>query len=331
MPKVSIIIPIYNVEKYLKRCIKSVLNQTLQDFELILINDGSSDSSGEICDEYINIKNVIVIHKRNEGVSSARNKGINIAKGEFLTFIDPDDCIDEDALELLYNLAKDNDAEIACYSMKTYKNNILTTAPVKNYKTKIFKKEKILKEYIEKGTFLYSVCNKIYANKLFANNRNRFSEDINYAEDALFNCYIMNDTNKLVFTNKQKYNYFINDNSTVKYVTEKRLDVLKAQKAMYYFILNNHKEYTKHIIKQYVNSSIHIVIDISREDNIIKKKYILRKLKTIVNRDKEILKNIYYTNLKDKICFNMIKISPVSLTILYKIRFFMKNYNMEKC
>lgn len=324
MPKISVIVPIYNVERYLERCIESILNQTLQDLELILVNDGSSDKSGEICEKYRDIDNITVIHKENGGVSSARNLGINIAKGEFLTFIDPDDYIDNDALELLYDLAKNNNAEIACYSMKTYKNNMLTTKLVENYKVKIFDRKNILKEYIENGTFLYSSCNKIYANRLFNSNRNRFSQDIHYAEDALFNYYIMNDASRLIFTNEQKYNYFINDNSTVKYVTEKRLDVLKAQKQIYYLILNNYKENIKYIVNQYVKSSISIAIDIALEGNIFKKKNILNELKIIVNEDKIFKGNMKYISLKDKLCFNIIKVSPISLSILYKIKFLIK-------
>ena len=94
MPKVSVIVPVYNTEKYLPRCIESILAQTFTDFELILVNDGSTDKSGKICDEYAKKDSrIVVIHKENGGVSSARNKGIEISQGELISFIDADDWI----------------------------------------------------------------------------------------------------------------------------------------------------------------------------------------------------------------------------------------------
>ena len=108
---ISIIIPVYNCEEYLEICIKSVLNQTYDKFELILINDGSKDSSGEICKKYSNIdKRVIYINQNNIGVSRTRQKGINISKGEYLTFIDSDDYIDKNYLLNLYNNIKQSTA-----------------------------------------------------------------------------------------------------------------------------------------------------------------------------------------------------------------------------
>lgn len=106
MPKISIIVPIYNVEKYIEKCIQSILNQTFSDFELILVNDGSTDSCGEICDKYKKLDDrIIVIHKVNGGLSSARNAGIDIARGEYIGFIDSDDYIHEKMYEILYNNA----------------------------------------------------------------------------------------------------------------------------------------------------------------------------------------------------------------------------------
>lgn len=99
MPKISIIVPVYNVEKYLRKCIDSILNQTFKDFELILIDDGSTDESGKICDEY-NLKDnrIKVIHKENGGLSSARNAGLDIAQGEYIGFVDSDDWIESDQI-----------------------------------------------------------------------------------------------------------------------------------------------------------------------------------------------------------------------------------------
>ncbi len=114
MARISIIVPVYNVERYLNRCIDSILNQTFSDFELILVDDGSPDSCPCICDEYAKKDSRIkVIHKENGGLSSARNAGLDIAKGEWVTFIDSDDWIHKDCLLYLYNAAVDSDKLIS--------------------------------------------------------------------------------------------------------------------------------------------------------------------------------------------------------------------------
>lgn len=114
MPKVSIIVPVYNVEKYLRKCIDSLVNQTLNDIEIICINDGSTDKSLKILKEYKNKDSrIILLNQENSGQSVARNRGIEIAKGEYLGFVDPDDWIDLDYYEKLYNAAIGTNADIA--------------------------------------------------------------------------------------------------------------------------------------------------------------------------------------------------------------------------
>ena len=117
--KVSIIIPVYNVEKYLEKCIKSVLNQTYQNLEIILVDDGSKDKSAIICDEYMVKDNrITVIHKQNGGLSSARNAGIEVATGEAVFFLDSDDYISKECIEKLVKLMKKNSADISINQIK---------------------------------------------------------------------------------------------------------------------------------------------------------------------------------------------------------------------
>lgn len=118
---ISVIVPVYNVELYLKRCLDSLINQTYKDFEIILVNDGSTDSSPILCDEYAE-KNafITVIHQKNAGLSVARNNGVSNAKGDYVTFIDSDDLVDSDYLSILYNLLINNNAELSCCSYKTF-------------------------------------------------------------------------------------------------------------------------------------------------------------------------------------------------------------------
>ena len=115
MIKVSVIIPVFNVEKYLNQCLDSVCAQTLKDIEIICINDGSTDNSYNLLCEYAKLDSrIIIINQSNKGVSSARNAGVKLARGEFLCFIDSDDYVDSDYLEKLYQSAVTNNCEIAC-------------------------------------------------------------------------------------------------------------------------------------------------------------------------------------------------------------------------
>lgn len=112
-PKISIIVPVYKAEPYLRKCIDSILNQTFKDFELILVDDGSPDRCGEICDEYaLKDSRIKIIHKENSGRSSARNVGLDIAQGEYIGFVDSDDWIEPDMYEVLYSKAKIESADI---------------------------------------------------------------------------------------------------------------------------------------------------------------------------------------------------------------------------
>lgn len=126
MPAISVIVPVYNVEKYLPKCVSSILKQTFSDFELILVDDGSPDGCGVLCDEYAKKDSrVRVIHKKNGGLSDARNVGIDAAKGDYLMFIDSDDWIDVDMLELLYTQAQKYDAQIVeCSFRNVFENRM---------------------------------------------------------------------------------------------------------------------------------------------------------------------------------------------------------------
>ena len=126
-PKVSIIVPIYNVEKYLDRCMQSLINQTLQDIEIIMVDDGSPDNCPRMCDEYTaKDKRIKVIHKKNAGLGMARNSGLEIATGEYVTFVDSDDFIDLKTCEIIYRKAVENDLDICYYERGIYNNERIT-------------------------------------------------------------------------------------------------------------------------------------------------------------------------------------------------------------
>ena len=149
MVEISIIVPLYNVEKYLRRCVDSILVQTFQDFELILVDDGSTDASGRICDEYAGrYDRISVIHKGNEGVSEARNRGIDESRGEYLVFIDSDDYVDRQYLEVLYWLIKKYRADLGMSAWaKLYHRSLFQKA--RYQKGEIYEDVRILDQIIE--------------------------------------------------------------------------------------------------------------------------------------------------------------------------------------
>lgn len=182
MCEISIIVPVYNVEKYLKKCVDSILNQTFRDFELILVDDGSPDNSGDICDQYAREDNrVRVIHKQNGGLSSARNAGIENAKGKFLSFIDSDDYIDTDMIEILHNDIVSDEIDISTIGYyDQYGSNIINSQ--KNINSmEILSNEQAIEKILEGKELTANVWNKLYKSKLFETIR--FVDKV-IAEDA---------------------------------------------------------------------------------------------------------------------------------------------------
>lgn len=190
MDLITVIMPVYNVEEYIRQGIESVLKQTYKKLEIILVDDGSKDSSGNICDEYAKKDNRIkVIHKENGGVSSARNAGIDIATGKYIMFIDPDDFYENNACELLYNAIVDTDAD---YVMGNY---VYTTHKGEKWKKNMFSVNNNFEVSIgdyKKALFVMNsvIWNKIFKRDFIEKHKLRFVEGI-LAEDAVFSmsCY----------------------------------------------------------------------------------------------------------------------------------------------
>lgn len=211
MTKISVIVPIFNREDYLPACLESIINQTLNDIEIICINDGSTDNSINILREYASKDNrIIIIDKQNEGLSKSRNVGIDVAKGEYIGFCDSDDTIDLDFYEKLYNAAIKYDADIACASIyRTDKNKYL----LKIKKEKIY--AKLSGKYI--AADLPSCCyvwNKIYKTEKIKQYNCYFKEGI-YYEDMPWTFRTFYLLDKIVTVPKTRYYYEINPSSIV--------------------------------------------------------------------------------------------------------------------
>jgi glycosyltransferase involved in cell wall biosynthesis len=290
LPTISIIVPIYNVEKYLNKCIKSILVQSFTDFELILVNDGSTDKCGEICDQYREMDNrITVIHKQNGGVSSSRNAGLKIARGDYIAFIDPDDSIEPNMYEVLLNSILEHNADLVVCPIKTY-NFILNSISVSSIWEKVNfplnKKEielNILPAILDNKTYsLVSCVNKLYRKEIFDLNKIKFDEHMNHSEDLRLNYKLLTIINKLVFVDQPMYNYYI-------YETESLTKVFREN--LYYYILENKKfmidicekfhleKYIDSIRNHYTGVTLSHMVDVSNRDlSLNKKNEILYKI-----------------------------------------------------
>ena len=219
---ISIIVPIYNVEKYLNKCVESILKQTYDNLEIILVDDGSLDNCGNICDEYAKKDSrIIVLHKTNGGLSDARNKGINIAKGKYIGFVDSDDYIDNDMFEILYNLCKNNNADISMISYKEIENEIIINEN-SNYTNKVFKYNNIeaIKELLKDEKIKNYAWNKLYKKELF----DGIEYPIKMAYEDVGTTYkLFEKAKKIIWYDIPKYNYIRRGTSIVSKNTYKNL------------------------------------------------------------------------------------------------------------
>lgn len=259
MPKVSVIVPIYKAEKYLNRCLDSILAQTMADFELLLIDDGSPDRSGEICDEYAKKDSRIrVFHQENGGVASARQLGIDNAKGEYSIHADPDDWVEPDMLKEMYGEAKRHDADmvIADYYYET-------TGGQKYYtqKPKTLDNDCIIEQLIS-GEIHGSTCNKLVRTELYARHNVHFPLNMTCMEDTFVICSLLMHNIRVEYIPQAFYHYdaVINENSLT-YHTGKKIKKTTIDSIVYFIdYFDEHlfsKEYFKDaLIKRKWNSKL---------------------------------------------------------------------------
>lgn len=228
MPKLSIIVPVYNVRDYLDKCISSILSQTFRDFELILVDDGSTDGSGEICDKYAETdERIRVFHKTNGGLSSARNLGIRVSHGDFIGFCDSDDWVEPGMYKELMSAALNENADIAICRLQriTSQGDILDTIGYTNYCT--LDNCIATKEILRDEPMPSYAVNKIYKKELF--NGIEYPLD-RYFEDTATTYKLVSRANKVAVTPYIGYNYLYNPNSLC---NNKNMDYRKIVKREY--------------------------------------------------------------------------------------------------
>ena len=329
IPKISIIVPIYKVESYIHKCIDSILVQVFTDFELILVDDGSPDNCGKICDEYaskdIRIK---VIHKENGGLVSARKKGIETATGKYIGFVDSDDWIGEEMYKILYDKAIEIDADVVStghiYEKETSKEFHGAKEDYLYDNVNVIKTEFIpcfLRNHIKSQSMIYtnSVWSKLYKRQLLIDNIKHLNEKASYGEDMLLNYVNLIDAKKIaIIGNSYYYHYRCNSTSMLNAYNKNRWEEVKAriysiskiseEKKYYCIEINIHIGWLVYITIKYYLHSI---------KNFKEKYFIVSK---IINEnpdpEKFALFSRYITNPVDKIYIWLIQRKMYKLVII---------------
>lgn len=296
MPKISIIVPIYNVENYLSKCIDSILDQSFGDYEIILVNDGSTDNSGNIINKYHKKdKRIIAVHKENRGVSQSRNIGIKYSKGQYILFLDPDDWLEKNALDLLNSIIDKKEYDIVQF--KYIINDINSNKVMINIDNSIFDNDNLLNMTLV-GKNIFSVWSKLIKREFILKNNIYFNEDISYGEDLLYTATMIMYKPKYIFIDEFLYNYYKRENSLSRTKNNKLLDITKA----IYFLKQNllqNKLYELYKLEYdylaYMQCFFYLKDIIYEDDgNLGKKLFKAWKLLNIrINNDN----NIYYKNL----------------------------------
>jgi len=225
---ISVIIPVYNVENYLEHCFRSVLNQTYTNIEVIMVDDGSTDRSGEMCDKIAaSDDRVVVLHKQNGGLSSARNAGLENCIGEFVFFVDSDDSIDVNTLKTMVGLQRSKDYDLViCGHQNVDKDEDVKEYSGESIKSKELSYEDIWEEVF--GKLNNAVWNKLYKRELIGNLR--FQDQIIHGEDLLFNLSYIKRCNLALSVGFPFYHYFNRPGSITKSgFSEKRFDEIKVK------------------------------------------------------------------------------------------------------
>ncbi|MCM1235869.1 MAG: glycosyltransferase [Ruminococcus flavefaciens] len=320
---ISVIIPCFNVEKYIDRCMESVLNQTYRNLEIILVDDGSTDSTGEICERYSQTDTrVKVVHKKNGGLSSARNKGLEVALGTYIGFVDSDDWIEPDFYSYLYDLITRYQSDIAQCAYFLTDGNELRPVIVEEIK-KVSRDELMDFFFRAKGEVSnYSVWNRLYKHEVVKG----ITFPNGYVnEDVYYSYFIFLKTHSAVISNQPKYNYYINENGITRgalrkqdlslyYVWDKVLEDTKRHNRQYYEkALLNRKRAVFTLFSKYVIYGI-------QDNDTFTEQWFEEQLLELRKAYKELLRS-GVLDLKRKIVLTFLCISPRLLRFIYTKRF----------
>lgn len=304
MSLVSIIVPVYNVEKYLNECIESIVNQSYENIEILLINDGSTDFSGKMCDEWAKRDNRInVFHQKNKGISAARNLGIEKSKGEYLIFIDSDDYVDKNYVEYLYQSLVQNktdmalcgfnyvneDGEYIADSTCTLKNNIIT-------RNQMFWNLKL-----ENSWYYLMSCNKIYKKSFF--DKVKYPEGKVHEDVAIFH-YLVEQTEKISIIQTPLYYYRkrLNSITNTKKDIKRSVDIFDIEVERYrFFLKKGETELSFYFLKRAYSEVLQVMKNFSfNENKEIINKIVLQILKELKFNIRSLKVLLYYIKIRFK-------------------------------
>ena len=299
---ITVVIPVYNVQEYVPRCIESVIKQTYKNLEIILVDDGSTDTSGYICDEYAKQdERIKVIHKKNGGLSDARNVAIDIAKGKYITFIDSDDYVEVDYIAYLYELIKRNECQISICAHFTENEQQKRVDFGNGYEEKSMGKEEAISRMLCEQGFTVSACAKMYELTLFQNIRYPFGK---LCEDNGTTYKLLEKSEKIYYGNSPKYIYSKRTGSIMNSkFSKKKMDLIELTDQMAKELMPKMPNLKDAIIKRQIHSRFSVLRQIvfSKEKD---EKQIAKQLR------KDVLKNFgtqFFKNTKldkrDKLAF----------------------------
>ena len=291
--KISVIVPVYNVEQYLERCVDSIINQTYTNLEIILVNDGSTDNSGKLCDELAKKdERIRVIHKENGGLSDARNRGIDEAESDLVGFIDSDDYIDSDMYEVLLKNLNNTDADLSMCALYDVYNNT-PEAQVANKETWELSSEQAIKMVMEAKILSVTAVNKLYRKSLFSDLKFEVGK---IAEDAFIMVKLLDKCKKIVATNEKKYYYVHRENSiTTQKFSTKFLNVIEAYEQNSNIILEKYPK-LKDVAQTRMNWACFYVLDrLLLDDNYNDKELENKLISYLKNHRKDILNDPLFT------------------------------------
>lgn len=331
MDKISIIVPVYNVKEYLCECLDSIVNQTYKNIEIIIIDDGSTDGSEVICDEYKKKdKRIKVVHQKNKGLSVARNKGIELSTGKYISFIDSDDVIDSKMVEILYREIIKNDCDMVICGFKTFFHDYIESKD--KYQVQLINRNDFFKELMINKKITNHACNKLYKKELFKNVEfvvGKKFEDIGTTYKLGFNL------NLVCYLNIDLYGYRIRDGSIVGNLKkDSLLDYIGMVNYRYNDLIYRKPELINYINMNRINSirDCFLMLAIHNKKDLLKDK----EIRVILDKELVILKKIRNKNvvrintLMENVTSRLLIISPILFFYVMRNLFLLKNIRRVK-
>lgn len=306
--KISVIVPVYMAEDSLKKSVDSIRNQTYSNLEIILIDDGSTDNSGIMCDEFAREDSRIkVIHQKNGGLSNARNVGIENATGEYIGFVDSDDYIEKDMYEVLIKEIAENNADVASISISMVRKNGQKINGTDTKEKNVYEGDEIIKQLLLHNTLKNYACDKLYKREIFEDIR--FIVGICY-EDVPLAFSVMSKAKKVVYMDEIKYYYVKHGNSLSAFCSEKNVnDYLKGIIDRFNTIEQKYPNLLKYNLYAIANTTIHAYYKVMLSDKSVeayaeKLDFLKDKCKYILDNCEKEISELF--SVYQKACFYML-------------------------